>query len=320
MASATQYLRPEVIAQVERLDLKARFIVEGFLSGLHGSPFQGFSVEFSEHRRYVPGDDLRLIDWLVYGKTERYYVKKFEAETNLECYLLVDTSASMAYPEKGTFYSSGAGTSRPRSRMSPSSMSKLDYAICLAAALGYMMTSQQDAVGLARFDSKLRCLLPARSRRSHLMQVIAELARVKPVRDQEGKGIAEAIHEVARRVRKRGLMVVLSDFLAETDDVIDALHHLRFRGHDLILVQVLDWTEVAFPFDHLSRFEDPETQQRLVAQPSAVRDRYLAALSAFTQRYRDEAAALRADFVQVDTSMTFDRALIQFLIDRRRRF
>ncbi len=314
MASAARYLRPEVIAQVQRLDLKARFIVEGFISGLHSSPFHGFSVEFSEHRRYVPGDDLRLIDWAVFGKTDRYYVKKFEAETNLECYLLVDTSASMAYPE---------ADQPPRARHDDPGtgrMSKLDYAICLAAALGYMMTSQQDAVGLARFDSKLRCFLPPRSKRSDLMRLIAELAAVRPVRDQTGKGLAAGLHDVARRVRKRGLMVILSDFLAEADEVIDALHHLRFGGHDLILFQVLDWTEVALPFENLCRFEDPETGRSLVAQPQAARAGYLAALHAFTERYRSQAAALRADFVQVDTSMTFDRALIQFLIDRQRRF
>ena len=304
MASAARYLRPDVIAQVQRLDLKARFIVEGFVNGLHGSPFHGFSVEFSEHRRYVPGDELRQIDWAVFGKTDRFYVKKFEAETNLACHLVVDTSASMAYPEPGQ-------TDR---------MSKLDYAICLAAALGYLMIHQQDAVGLVRFDSRLRAYLPPSSKRVHLTRIIGELAGVKPARDEAGKGLAEALHEIARRVHQRGLIVVLSDFLADLDEVTRALHHLRFRGHDLILFQVLDWTEVAFPFEHLSRFEDPETGRALVVQPAAVRERYLAALREFTQRYRDEAAAIRADFVQVDTSMTFDRALIQYLIDRRRRF
>jgi len=307
MTSAAQYLRPDVIAQVQRLDLKARFIVEGFISGLHGSPFHGFSTEFSEHRRYVPGDDLRLIDWSAYGKTDRLYIKKFEAETNLDCYLLVDTSASMAYPD-------------PQTARQQNRMSKLDYAICLAAALGYMMTNQQDAVGLARFDSKLRSFLPARSKRSHLMRLITELANVRPARDDSGKGISEAIHDVARRVRKRGLMVIISDFLAEVNELIDALHHLRFRGHDLILFQVLDWTEVTLPFENLSRFEDPESGQHVVAQPEAARAGYLEALRQFIERLRTESAALPADFVQVDTSMTFDRALIEFLIDRQRRF
>lgn len=307
MASAVQYLRPDVIAQVQRLDLKARFIVEGFISGMHGSPFQGFSVEFSEHRKYVPGDDLRQIDWSVYGRTDRFYIRKFEAETNLECHLVVDTSASMAYPS-------------PQEAAAAGRMSKLDYAICLAAALGYLMIHQQDAVGLARFDDRLRAFLPARSKKAHLTRLIGELARAYPAADASGKGLTEAIHEVARRVRKRGLIVILSDFLADVDEVIEALHHLRFRGHDLILFQVLDWTEVAFPFEELSSFEDPETRQKLTTHPRAVREAYMEALREFTERYRRECAAVRADFVQVDTSMTFDRALVQFLIDRRRRF
>ncbi|MBI4579210.1 MAG: DUF58 domain-containing protein [Planctomycetes bacterium] len=307
MSSATRYLRPDVIAQVQRLDLKARFIVEGFISGLHRSPFQGFSVEFSEHRRYVPGDDLRQIDWSVYARTDRFFIRKYDAETNLECHLIVDTSASMAYPPA----EQAAETHR---------MTKLDYAICLAAALGYLMINQQDAVGLARFDSKLRTYLPPRSRRAHLMRLIGELASVRPAPDKTEKGLAEALHEVARRVRRRGLMVVLSDFLADPEEAIEALHHLRYRGHDLILFQVLDWAEANFPFEDVSQFIDPETGDRLTVHPRAVRDRYLAALEAFGDRYRRETAELRADFVQVDTSMTFDRALVQFLVDRRRRF
>jgi len=307
MASATKYLRPEVIAQIQRLDLKARFIVEGFISGLHSSPFHGFSVEFSEHRKYVPGDDLRMLDWSVYAKTDRYYVRKYEAETNLDCYMLVDTSASMAYPPAKEADRSGR-------------MSKLDYAICLAAALGYMMIHQQDAVGLARFDSKLRCFIPARSRRNHLMRLIGELASARAVPDQTGKGLARAMHEVAQRVPKKSLVIILSDFLADVDEVVEALHHLHYRGHDLILFQVLDWTEVEFPFSHLSAFEDPELKRSIVADPDAVRAGYKKALADFTQRLRDETGGLRADFVQVDTSMTFDRALIQFLIDRQRKF
>lgn len=307
MNSAAKYLRPDIIAQVQRLDLKARFIVEGFISGLHNSPFQGFSVEFSEHRKYVPGDDLRQIDWSVYGRTDRFYIKKYDAETNLECHLIIDTSASMAYPPADRAVESGR-------------MTKLDYAICLAAALGYLMINQQDAVGMARFDDRLRGYLPPKSKRTHLMRLIGELARVKPAPDKEHKGLAEALHEVARRVHRRGLMVILSDLLVDAGEVIEALHHLRFRGHDVILFQVLDQSEVEFPFGQLSEFVDPESGQRLTVHPQAVRERYLAALRDFTERYRRETAGMRADFVQVDTSMTFDRALVQFLFDRRRRF
>jgi uncharacterized protein (DUF58 family) len=319
--SVLKYLRPDVIAQVSRLDLRARFIVEGFLSGLHASPFHGFSVEFSEHRKYVPGDDLRQIDWAVYAKTDRFYIRKFEAETNLAAYLVVDTSASMAYPERsGRDARSGTADTAVAHTPGAHRMSKLDYAICLAAALGYMMIGQQDAVGLARFDSTLRSFLPARSKRSHLTRIIADLAAVRPAKDQAGKGLGATLHEIARRVPKRGLVVVLSDFLADEREVIDGLHHLRFRGHDVILFQVLDWAEVEFPFEQASAFEDPETGQRLTTTPEAVRDAYLNALREFTENYRRETANVRADFVQVHTGMTFDRALIQFLIDRRKKF
>jgi len=305
MPSAASYLRPDVIQQVQRLDLKARFIVEGFLAGLHGSPYHGFSVEFSEHRKYVSGDDLRQIDWNVFGKTDRFYVKKYQAETNLDGYLLVDTSGSMAYPPE--LQTPGAG----------GRMTKFDYAVCLAAALGYMMIRQQDAVGLACFDTELRAFLPPRSRRAHLMAILGHLARVRP---RGRTGLAASLHKMADRVRRRSLMIVLSDFLDEPAEVIDALHHLRFRGHDLILFQVLDVEEVQFPFVGLRRFQDVESPASVVADPEAIRTDYLAALRAFIDRYRAEAAGLRADFVQVDTSMTFDKALVQFLIDRQRRF
>jgi len=305
MPSAASYLRPDVIQQVQRLDLKARFIVEGFLAGLHGSPYHGFSVEFSEHRKYVSGDDLRQIDWNVFGKTDRFYVKKYQAETNLDGYLLVDTSGSMAYPPE--LQTPGAG----------GRMTKFDYAVCLAAALGYMMIRQQDAVGLACFDTELRAFLPPRSRRAHLMAILGHLARVRP---RGRTGLAASLHKMADRVRRRSLMIVLSDFLDEPAEVIDALHHLRFRGHDLILFQVLDVEEVQFPFVGLRRFQDVESPASVVADPEAIRTDYLAALRAFIGRYRAEAAGLRADFVQVDTSMTFDKALVQFLIDRQRRF
>jgi uncharacterized protein (DUF58 family) len=305
MATAQSYLRPEIIQQVARLDLKARFIVEGFYSGLHSSPYHGFSVEFSEHRKYAPGDDLRQMDWNVFGKTDRFYIKKYRAETNLDGYLLVDTSASMAYPAD------------PRADRPPNRMTKLDYAICLAAALGYMMIHQQDAVGLACFDTRLRAFLPPRSRRAHLLTILAHLANVTPAGPT---GLAPSLHAIADRIRRRSLLIVLSDFLADPDDVIDALHHIRFRGHDLILFQVLDPDEVTFPFSGMRRFEDTETGDRLVADPEAIRAEYLEALHGFIDRYRAEAAGVRADFVQVDTAMTFDRALIEFLLSRQRRF
>jgi len=295
--TAEQYLRPDVIQQVQRLDLKARFIVEGFLSGLHGSPFHGFSVEFSEHRKYTPGDDIRMVDWNVYGKTDRYYIKKFEAETNLDSYLLVDCSGSMDFALGGR-------------------MTKMDYAICLAAALGYMMVHQQDSVGLFTFDEKVRAFLPPKTKRSHLINILATLARTKPF----GKThLSAALHDVAGRVRKRGLMILLSDLLDEPQEVLRGLHHLRYRGHDIIIFQVLDHSEVSFEFDGQVRFEDPETADFVDANPRAIRAAYLEEIRRFIDDYRRECQAVRADFVTVHNAMTFDKALIEFLVERQSR-
>jgi uncharacterized protein (DUF58 family) len=298
MATAAEYLRPDVISQVQNLELRARFIVQGFMSGLNKSPYHGFSAEFSEHRKYELGDDLRTIDWNVYAKTDRYYIKKFEAETSLDCYLCIDASQSMDYGSAGF-------------------MTKFDYAICIAAALGYLSLSQQDSVGLVVFDEKLRAFLPPKSKRSHLFTILAQLANTKPTGQTR---LAACLHEIANRVRKRGLIILLSDLLAEPEPVIEALHHLRFRGHDLIVFQVLDVAEATFPFEGQVRFEDAETAERLTTDPRSIQASYLEALGNFIASYRRECVLMRADFNTVDTSMTFDKALMEFLVQRQGRF
>src|SRR6516225_2362593 len=193
MNAAEKYLRPEVIRQVSRLDLRAKFIVEGFLAGLHASPFQGFSVEFSEHRKYVAGDDLKDLDWTVYAKTDKYYLKKFEAETNVTGYLVMDLSASMAYTYR-------------------QELTKFDYAICLAAALGYLMIHQQDPVGLVAFDTKIRASLPPHSKRTQLGSILAVLANLKPAGRTD---IAACLHQLAAMVRSKGLIMLFSDLLTD---------------------------------------------------------------------------------------------------------
>lgn len=301
-----QYLRPDVIQQVRRLDLKARFIVEGFLTGLHRSPFHGFSVEFSEHRKYTPGDDLRHLDWNVYGKTDRYYVRKYQAETNVETYLLVDSSASMGFSAGGR-------------------MTKLDYAICLAAALGYLMVSQQDPVGLFVFDEIPRAYLPPRCRRDHLTNLLATLARVRPAGPTH---LGRCLHQIAARIPKRSLVILLSDLLdAEPEDTAEdrdslreALHHFRHHGHDIILFQVLDHSERVLDFHGLARFEDPETRRELQVDPEALRDAYQRELQEFLASRRRLCQDLRADFVTVDNAMTFDKVLLEFLLQRQARF
>jgi uncharacterized protein (DUF58 family) len=293
-----EYLRPDVIQQVRRLDLKARFIVEGFLAGLHRSPFHGFSVEFSEHRKYTPGDDTRLIDWSVYGKTDRYYIKKFQAETNLEAYLLMDCSGSMEYSAGGR-------------------MSKMDYATCLAAALGYMMVRQQDPVGLFVFDEKVRAFLPPKAKRSHLTNILTRLAKTRPF---GGTHLGPALHEIAGRIKKRSLVILLSDLLSDQEQVVNGLQRLRYGGHDLIVFQVLDHSELAFEFDGQVHFEEPETGAHISTDPQAIRAAYLEEIQAFIETYRKECQNVRADFVTVDNAMTFDKALLEFLIQRQTRF
>src|SRR5437870_11277604 len=205
MAAAEKYLRPEVIRQVSRLDLRAKFIVEGFLSGLHASPFHGFSVEFSEHRKYVPGDDLNDLNWNAYAKTDKYYLKKFQAETNVTGYLVMDLSASMAYTYR-------------------QQLTKFDYAICLAAALGYLMIHQQDPVGLVTFDTKIQASLPPKSKRSQLGNMLGILSNLKPAGETN---VAGCLHQLAAMIKNKSLIILFSDLLTDPGPVIQSFHHLR---------------------------------------------------------------------------------------------
>ena len=290
MPSPAQYLLPEVVRQVARLDLKARFIVEGFISGLHRSPFHGFSVEFSEHRKYEPGDELHSVDWSVWARTDRYYVKRYKAETNAEGYLVVDVSPSMAHRYRGT--------------------TKLEYCTMLAAALALLLIGQQDPVGLITFDSQVRNVVPPRSKRSHLPVLLAELSKATA---GGGTNIGAALHQVADLIRHRGFVVVFSDLLSDTAAALDGLRHLAYRKHDLILFHVLDEAEATLPFEDYAHFEDPETGETVSADPQALRESYLARLKEFVDEYRRECAGLRADFLSVDTATPFDKALTSFV-------
>jgi uncharacterized protein (DUF58 family) len=293
-----EYLKPEVVRQISRLDLRAQFIVRGFLQGLHASPYQGFSVEFSEHRKYAAGDDPKDIDWLVYAKTDKHYVKKYEAETNITGYLLVDTSASMDYTYR-------------------QQLTKLDYSISLAAALCWLMIHQQDPCGLMVFDEKLHASLPARSRRSQIAQVLSVLAKVRP----SGKtDVAKSLVQVAAMLRQRALVMVFSDLLADPEPIRDALLRLRHRGHDVILFHVLDEAEVRFPFEGVVEFTEPESNDRLVVDADAARRQYVAGVEAFREEYRKTCFHAGIDYVPLDTSMQFDRALTGYLASRRNRF
>ena len=298
MATAEKYLRPEVIRQVSRLDLRAKFIVEGFLSGLHASPFHGFSVEFSEHRKYVPGDDLKDLDWNIYAKTDKYYLKKFEAETNLTGYLVMDLSASMAYTYR-------------------QELTKFDYAICLAAALGYLMIHQQDPVGLVTFDTRIQTSLPPKSKRTQLATMLGLLAGLKPSGTTD---VGQCLHQLAAMIRTKSLVILFSDLLTDPEPVLHGMHHLRHRGNEVILFHILDEAEVQFPFDGMIEFEDVEDHDKLVVDARGMRSDYLQAVEEFRNFYRNECPKANIDYVPMDTSISFDKALMQYLLQRQKRF
>jgi uncharacterized protein (DUF58 family) len=298
MPTVESYLKPEVIRNVSRLDLRARFIVEGFLSGLHASPFHGFSVEFSEHRRYSQGDDPKDIDWLVYAKTDRYYVKKYQAETNITGYLMMDLSESMAY----TFRQD---------------LTKLDYSISLAAALAYLMIHQQDPVGLVTFDEKIRSSLPARSKRTQLGNILALLAQAKP---SGTTGMATSLRQFAPMVRHKSLLMIFSDLLTEPEQVIESIRLLRHAGHDIMLFHVLDEAEVNFPFKGMCELRDPESGAMLTLDADGVRADYIAAVKQLRDQYRTACRSAGVDYIELDTSMRFDKALVEYLSQRKARF
>ena len=234
-ANELRYLDPAVLSRIGSMELKARMVVEGFLAGLHRSPFKGFSVEFAEYRQYMPGDDLSTIDWKVYVRSDRYYVKKFEEETNLDCYLLLDISGSMGYASKG--------------------ISKLEYGSYVAASLAYLMQRQRDAVGLISFDRRVVDRLPVSARPGHLRTLLAMLDRL---RLGEGSDVSKPLHDLADALARRGMAVVISDLLDEPEQIIKGLKHLRYRGSDVIVFHVLDHDELTFPFERTTRFRDME--------------------------------------------------------------
>lgn len=291
-------LSPHMINQIKRLDLRAQIVVRGFLQGLHASPYHGFSVQFSEHRRYSHGDDPKTIDWLAYAKTDKYYVKRFEAETNLTGYLVMDLSESMGFTHR-------------------QELTKFEYAVCLAASLCYLMIMQQDPVGLITFSDHVRAQLPARSRRGHAADCLAHLARLKPAGETN---LASCIEAVAAMLSHRSLVMLFTDLLGDPEPTYAALARLRHSGHDVILFHILDEAEVTFPFDGPVEFEDSESGQRVPVDATGFREDYLSGLEAFREGYRDRCNQLRIDYVPLDTSLPFDRALTEYLVNRQSRF
>jgi uncharacterized protein (DUF58 family) len=292
-----RFLDPAILARLGTMELKARTVVEGFVAGLHRSPYKGFSVEFAEYRQYLPGDDLSAVDWKVYARSDRHYIKRFEEETNLECQLLLDVSASMGYR--------GAAA-----------MTKMEYGSVLAGALAFLMNRQRDATGLIAFDDRIRFRMPASARRGHLHALLLGLERLQPGAQSN---VARPLNDLAEAMLKRSLVVLISDLLDDPVPVVQGLKRLRFRGTDVLVFHVLDPDELTFPFSGSSRFRDLENGEQITAEPSAVRAQYLRELAALTTTYERELRGVGIDYVQIDTSKPLDFALVPYLAARGRR-
>ena len=289
----TNYLDPEILQRIGDLELIAREAVEGLRVGSHRSPLRGFSTEFAHHRQYVPGDAIRNIDWRVFGRTERYYTKLYEAETNFDCHLLIDASASMNY-------ASGK-------------VSKLEYAKFLSAALAYIVLKQRDSVGLSVFDSEVRGYLPPRSTMGILLQIDRMLRETKSV---PRTTLAKQLHDIAMMMKRRSFVVVISDFFADVEDVLSGLDHLRFDGHNVVVLQTLDPYELTFPFNGTWRFEGLEREEPVTTQPDRIREDYLESLQRHREALRAGCVAAHIDYALVDTSRPLDGFLSEFFHER----
>ncbi len=298
MVAVEQYLKPELAAQIKRLDLRAQMVVKGFLQGMHSSPFHGFSVEFSEHRLYAPGDDPKDIDWQAYAKTERYYIKKFEAETNITGYIVMDLSKSMDYTYR-------------------QNLTKFDYCVCLAAALSYLMLMQQDPVGLVTFDKKIRANLAPKSRRSQFPAILSHLTKLKVAGETELKG---PLLQLASMLRHRSLIMLMSDLLADVGPTLEAIRMLKHAGHDVIVFHVLDEAEVEFPFEGLVQLHDPESGEAMSVNADDIGYEYRENIRVFREELRRGCNESKIDYVPLDTSMPYDKAITEYLLSRRNRF
>ena len=288
-------LDPHFISKLTRLDLTARLVVEGFLTGLHRSPYHGFSVEFAEHRQYMPGDPLRHLDWRVLAKSDRKFIKQYEEETNLRAMLLVDTSASMGYGSHG--------------------ITKLDYARQLAASLAYLMLRQNDAVGMFAFATGRAELIPPRSTLGHARPLLLLLERLTP---GGATDFASSLHSLAERMTRRGLVILISDLLDDPERIAQAIHHFRHRKHEVLVFHVLDPQEVAFDFEREAVYVDLETGERVTTRPQELRPDYRARVSAWRDQLRQFCIEKRAEYVPLTTDQPYDRALLEYLSKRAR--
>lgn len=290
-----KYLDPEALSRLKNLSLAARLVVEGFFAGMHKSPQRGFSIEFAEHREYTPGVDPRHIDWRVFGRRDKLYVKQYEEETSLRCYLLVDKSASMGYKSRGPW-------------------TKLEYASYLAASLAYLMAFQHDAVGLITYDTKVRQVVPPRQGPAHLRVILQKLEQTEATSETS---LSETFHELAETIKRRALVVVVSDLFDDPAKLVAALKHFRHKKHEVVVFQTLDEAELTFPFDDVTRIEDLENHREVMSDPRAFRKAYLEELSKFLDQVRLGCRDARIDYALAETNQPFDSFLGSFLARRQ---
>ena len=318
-----KFLQPSVISKLANIELKAKFVVEGFIAGLHKSPYHGFSVEFAEHRQYMPGDDLKYLDWKVLGRTDRYYIKQFEEETNLKSYIIVDASRSMQFRSSESEISSGSPFSkifRKKEQVKAavkSSISKLEYSTYIAASLAVLMNFQKDAAGLVVYDESVKTFIPPKATSQNLKLILNQLAAIQP----SGKtNTASALNLVAERIKRRGLVIIFSDLFDDQTAVINALKHFRYKRNEVIMFQVLDPAEMNFAIDSPTIFKDMETNQEMLSQPISVMNSYKDAVKEFIDNYKTACLSNNIDYVLLSTETPFDQALLGYLNKRKRLF
>lgn len=290
------YLNPATISKLNSLELKARMVVEGFMVGLHKSPYHGFSAEFSQHRPYMQGDDLKSVDWKVYGKTEKYYIKQYEEETNLKSHIILDTSKSMDFK-------------------SGNNLSKLSYSIILAAALSYLMIKQQDAVGLALYSEKINKILPPKASRTYLQEILKHLSSLTAA---DKTNTASSLGEIAEKIKRRGLVIIISDFFDDIDNVIKSLKTFSYKKNEVIVFQILDPIEKSFSFGKDAIFKDMETLEEITTQPFQIQKAYKEAMEEFTGKIKRECLNANFDYNLIDTSTPFDTALYTYVQKREK--
>ncbi len=291
-----KFLDPVVISKLKTLELKARMVVEGFKVGLHRSPYHGFSVEFSEHRPYMQGDALKNVDWKVFAKSEKYYIKQFEEETNLLSHIFVDASKSMQFKHSGR-------------------VSKLDYATILAAALAYVMIDQQDSVGLAIYSDKIHTYLPPKSNRVYLKTLLSALNQIQPAGTTT---TSKCLDSVAEKIKKRGLTIIISDFFDDMNSILTALKHIHYKKNEVIVFQILDPIEKSFGFDRDSVFVDLESGDQITTQPHQIQRAYQEAMSEYLNKLKSECLNFGIEYNLIDTNQPFDKALMSYFAKRSR--